>query len=61
LQLPQKKESAIWLLKPINKALGDLQAKFPNASFFERQDEFQKNALSIFIKTGRSSTPSNFI
>lgn len=31
-----------------NKALGDLQVKFPNASFFEKQDEFQKNALSIF-------------
>jgi len=33
-----------------NKALGDLQAKFPNASFFERQDPFQKDALSIFGK-----------
>ena len=32
------------------KALGDLQLKFPNASFFEKQDEFQKNALSIFDK-----------
>ncbi|GEN76113.1 bifunctional helix-turn-helix domain-containing protein/methylated-DNA--[protein]-cysteine S-methyltransferase [Chryseobacterium hagamense] len=32
------------------KALGDLQAKFPNASFFEKQDDFQKNALSIFSK-----------
>ncbi|AZA58428.1 bifunctional helix-turn-helix domain-containing protein/methylated-DNA--[protein]-cysteine S-methyltransferase [Chryseobacterium shandongense] len=32
------------------KALGDLQARFPNASFTERQDEFQKNALSIFNK-----------
>jgi AraC family transcriptional regulator of adaptative response/methylated-DNA-[protein]-cysteine methyltransferase len=31
LQLPQKKESVLWLLKPIKKALGDLQAKFPNA------------------------------
>ncbi|KMQ67936.1 cysteine methyltransferase [Chryseobacterium sp. FH2] len=31
-------------------ALGDLKYKFPNASFFERQDEFQKNALSIFDK-----------
>lgn len=30
------------------KALGDLQAKFPNASFFEKHDDFQKNALSIF-------------
>ncbi|WP_294316231.1 methylated-DNA--[protein]-cysteine S-methyltransferase [uncultured Chryseobacterium sp.] len=34
----------------IPKALGDLQAKFPNASFFEQQDDFQKNALSIFSK-----------
>ncbi len=34
----------------IQKALGDLQSKFPNASFFERQDDFQKNALSIFSK-----------
>lgn len=34
----------------INKALGDLKHKFPNASFTERQDEFQKNALSIFNK-----------
>jgi len=33
-----------------NKALGDLYIKFPNASFFEKQDEFQKNALSIFDK-----------
>ncbi len=33
-----------------NKALGDLQLKFPNASFFEKQDEFQNNALSIFNK-----------
>lgn len=32
------------------KALGDLQAKFPNASFFERQDGFQQDALSIFSK-----------
>jgi AraC family transcriptional regulator, regulatory protein of adaptative response / methylated-DNA-[protein]-cysteine methyltransferase len=32
------------------KALGDLQGKFPNASFFERQDGFQKDALSIFSK-----------
>lgn len=32
------------------KALGDLKTKFPNASFFENQDEFQKNALSIFSK-----------
>ncbi len=32
------------------KALGGLQARFPNASFTERQDEFQKNALSIFNK-----------
>ncbi|MEC3877658.1 bifunctional helix-turn-helix domain-containing protein/methylated-DNA--[protein]-cysteine S-methyltransferase [Chryseobacterium salviniae] len=32
------------------KALGDLQARFPNASFIERQDEFQRNALSIFNK-----------
>ncbi|WP_185194786.1 bifunctional helix-turn-helix domain-containing protein/methylated-DNA--[protein]-cysteine S-methyltransferase [Chryseobacterium cheonjiense] len=34
----------------IQKALGDLQARFHNASFFEKQDEFQKNALSIFNK-----------
>lgn len=33
-----------------HKALGDLQAKFPNASFFERKDAFQNNALSIFSK-----------
>ncbi|MGE4512921.1 MAG: bifunctional helix-turn-helix domain-containing protein/methylated-DNA--[protein]-cysteine S-methyltransferase [Chryseobacterium sp.] len=33
-----------------HKALGDLQIKFPNASFFENRDEFQKNALSIFNK-----------
>ncbi|MDH6250636.1 AraC family transcriptional regulator of adaptative response/methylated-DNA-[protein]-cysteine methyltransferase [Chryseobacterium sp. H1D6B] len=31
-------------------ALGNLEYKFPNASFFEKQDEFQKNALSIFDK-----------
>lgn len=30
------------------KALGNLKSKFPNASFFEKQDELQKNALSIF-------------
>ncbi|SHL21552.1 bifunctional helix-turn-helix domain-containing protein/methylated-DNA--[protein]-cysteine S-methyltransferase [Chryseobacterium polytrichastri] len=29
-------------------ALGNLKHKFPNASFFEKQDGFQKNALSIF-------------
>ncbi|KFF13428.1 cysteine methyltransferase [Chryseobacterium soli] len=29
-------------------ALGILKSKFPNASFFEKQDELQKNALSIF-------------
>ncbi len=33
-----------------DKALGDLKHKFPNASFFERPDEFQENALSIFNK-----------
>ncbi len=33
-----------------HKALEDLQAKFPNASFFERKDDFQSNALSIFSK-----------
>lgn len=33
-----------------HKALGDLQTKFPNASFFERKDDFQSNALSIFSK-----------
>ncbi|MDQ1161068.1 AraC family transcriptional regulator of adaptative response/methylated-DNA-[protein]-cysteine methyltransferase [Chryseobacterium sp. SORGH_AS 447] len=32
----------------IQKALGDLRAKFPNASFFEKQDDFQNTALSIF-------------
>ena len=32
----------------IQKAVGDLRAKFPNASFFEKQDDFQKTALSIF-------------
>lgn len=32
----------------MQKALGDLQTKFPNASFFEQQDDFQKTALSIF-------------
>ncbi|RKT01394.1 bifunctional helix-turn-helix domain-containing protein/methylated-DNA--[protein]-cysteine S-methyltransferase [Chryseobacterium defluvii] len=31
-------------------ALGDLKQKFPNASFFEKQDDLQKNALSIFNK-----------
>lgn len=31
-------------------ALGNLQHKFPNASFFEKQDTLQKNALSIFNK-----------
>lgn len=31
-------------------ALGDLKNKFPNASFVEKQDELQKNALSIFNK-----------
>jgi len=31
-------------------ALGNLQQTFPNASFFERQDDLQKNALSIFNK-----------
>ncbi|WP_346984343.1 methylated-DNA--[protein]-cysteine S-methyltransferase [Chryseobacterium sp. POE27] len=36
-----------------HKALGDLKTKFPNASFFEKQDEFQKNALSIFSKDWR--------
>ncbi|MEC5171930.1 methylated-DNA--[protein]-cysteine S-methyltransferase [Chryseobacterium nepalense] len=34
----------------IYKALGDLQSRFPNASFIERQDELQANALSIFNK-----------
>lgn len=34
----------------IQKALGDLQSKFPNASFIERPDELQANALSIFNK-----------
>ncbi|WP_294286821.1 methylated-DNA--[protein]-cysteine S-methyltransferase [uncultured Chryseobacterium sp.] len=33
-----------------SKALGDLQVKFPNASFFEKQDDIQKDALSIFSK-----------
>ena len=31
-------------------ALRDLQSRFPNASFFERKDDFQQNALSIFNK-----------
>ncbi|ASK30317.1 cysteine methyltransferase [Chryseobacterium sp. T16E-39] len=31
-------------------ALGNLKTQFPNASFFEKQDELQKNALSIFNK-----------
>lgn len=31
-------------------ALRDLHHRFPNASFFEKYDEFQKNALSIFNK-----------
>ncbi|KMQ65518.1 cysteine methyltransferase [Chryseobacterium angstadtii] len=31
-------------------ALGNLKHKFPNASFFEKQDSLQKNALSIFDK-----------
>ncbi|PQA95912.1 cysteine methyltransferase [Chryseobacterium shigense] len=31
-------------------ALGNLKHAFPNASFFERQDALQKNALSIFDK-----------
>lgn len=31
-------------------ALRDLVNKFPNASFFEKKDDFQYNALSIFTK-----------
>jgi len=31
-------------------ALGNLVFKFPNASFFENQNEIQRNALSIFNK-----------
>ncbi len=31
-------------------ALGNLKLRFPNASFFEKQDELQHNALSIFDK-----------
>lgn len=31
-------------------AIRDLVNKFPNATFFEKQDEFQQNALSIFNK-----------
>ncbi len=31
-------------------ALGNLKLKFPNASFFEGQDDLQQNALSIFDK-----------
>lgn len=34
----------------IENALRDLQNKFPNASFIEKEDEFQQNALSIFNK-----------
>ncbi|WP_241280143.1 bifunctional helix-turn-helix domain-containing protein/methylated-DNA--[protein]-cysteine S-methyltransferase [Chryseobacterium cucumeris] len=32
------------------KAFGELKQKFPNASFIEKQDALQKNALSIFDK-----------
>ncbi|MCW3167888.1 methylated-DNA--[protein]-cysteine S-methyltransferase [Chryseobacterium sp. 09-1422] len=32
------------------KAFRDLVNRFPNASFYEKQDEFQRNALSIFNK-----------
>lgn len=32
------------------KAFGELKQKFPNASFIEKQDTLQKNALSIFDK-----------
>ena len=32
------------------KAFKDLVKRFPNASFYEKQDEFQRNALSIFNK-----------
>lgn len=31
-------------------ALGNLKVQFPNASFYEKQDQFQKDALSIFGK-----------
>lgn len=31
-------------------ALGNLKTQFPNASFFEKEDDLQKNALSIFDK-----------
>jgi AraC family transcriptional regulator of adaptative response/methylated-DNA-[protein]-cysteine methyltransferase len=31
-------------------AIRDLVNKFPNATFFQKQDEFQQNALSIFNK-----------
>lgn len=31
-------------------ALRDLQSRFPNASFIEKEDELQQNALSIFNK-----------
>lgn len=34
----------------IERALKDLIKRFPNASFSERQDAFQQNALSIFNK-----------
>ncbi|AKK71638.1 cysteine methyltransferase [Chryseobacterium sp. P1-3] len=33
-----------------NRALGNLKGKFPNASFSEKQDALQQNALSIFNK-----------
>lgn len=33
-----------------DKALGDLILKFPNASFFQKQDGLQENALSLFNK-----------
>lgn len=32
------------------KALSDLKQKFPNADFVEKEDDLQKNALSIFNK-----------
>ncbi|KQS93077.1 methylated-DNA--[protein]-cysteine S-methyltransferase [Chryseobacterium sp. Leaf394] len=32
------------------KALSDLKLRFPNAAFSKKQDDFQKNALSIFNK-----------
>lgn len=44
-----------------DKALGDLILKFPNASFFQKQDGLQKMHCPCLIKTGQNSIPSNYI